>query len=193
MEVRLMAKAADAGESEPEFADEGVALLHLGCGRDYREGWHNVDVSEDVQTDEVVDLKETPWPWADDSFTHICAEHVLEHLAPVPWDEIVRVLSPGGSLALVYPIGHTRFEDPTHRQFWNIYTAETLGGERAHSHEFVDGLNLQHQEVDWELSAGGILLRSWVRWRLYRDGTGPWLGQIPGVYGEVTAEYWYNP
>ncbi|MFC7071357.1 class I SAM-dependent methyltransferase [Halobaculum lipolyticum] len=190
---RTPAVAADGPAADGPAADgdpgAGTARLNLGCGDDYREGWHNVDVAASVAPDEVVDLAERPWPWPDDAWTHVRAEHVLEHLDPVPWDELTRVLAPGGRLELVYPIGHTRFEDPSHAGFWNYHTAEALVGDRAHGHQFVAGLTLVSREVEWDLSIRSRLLRLWVRWHLFRDGPGPWLSQVPGLYGEVRAEY----
>ena len=161
--------------------------LNLGAGEDYRDGWHNVDISEAVAPDEVVDLSETPWPWPDGSFAHIKAQHVLEHLEPVPWGELVRVLEAGGTFVLAYPIGHARFEDPTHRQYWNWNTAEAIAGTRKHAHEFVEGLELVERELSWHVS--GRLFRAYTRVRLAHGGPGAWLSQVPGLSGEVTATY----
>lgn len=163
--------------------------LNLGCGRDQPAGWHNVDVAADVAPDEQVDLERTPWPWSDDRFDVIRAWHVLEHLNPVPWGEICRVLTPDGRLELRYPIGHTRFEDATHQQFWNLNTAATLAGERDHTHEHVGQLSLVDRDVYVRWSVDSPLLRWWVRWHRWRDGIGPWIEQVPGVYGEVRATY----
>lgn len=173
--------------------DRNRDRLNLGCGEDYRDGWHNVDVSAAVEPDEVTDLQTVPWPWDDDAFKVIEARHVLEHLDSVPWGELVRVLKSGGLLRLTYPIGHTRFEDPTHQQVWNVNTAAALAGERAHAHEHVTDLSIQSRDVEWSLSIDSRLLRWWVKWRLMVDGAGPWLEQVPGLYGEVTAEYRYQP
>jgi len=165
--------------------DEDV--LHLGCGTDYRDGCHNVDVNPAVGADEHHDLEDRPWPWPDNAFSVVIARHVLEHLATVPWDELVRVLRPGGTLKLSYPIGHTRFEDPTHKQHWNYQTAAALAGERNHPHEHVDGLRLDHRQVTVEVS--GRLCRWYTRLRLWKGGPGSWLSQVPGLHGEVTATY----
>ncbi len=170
-------------------ADE-FDVLNLGCGEDYRSDAWNVDCSDAVDADELVDLEEQPWPWRDDSFALIVAHHVLEHLDPVPMGEICRVLKPGGTLELRYPIGHTRFEDPTHKQFWNWNTAEALAGERKHGHEHFGDLELTARGLDWHV--GDRLWKMYTRARLQYAGPGPWLGQIPGLYGEVNATYKYH-
>lgn len=165
--------------------------LNLGCGADrHPEKW-NVDVNPDVEPDEVVDLEATPWPWSDASFAVVEARHVLEHLESVPWDEIVRVLKPAGTFVLTYPIGAVRFEDPTHRQFWNWNTAGAIAGDRKHAHEFVDGLELVNRRLTWHVS--GRLFRAYTRVRLAHGGPGAWLSQVPGLSGEVTATYRKRP
>lgn len=169
-------------------ADE-YEVLNLGCGEDYRHDAWNVDVSDDLEVDQQVDL-EDEWPWADDSFSLIVAHHILEHLDPVPWDEICRVLKPGGVLNLRYPIGHTRFEDPTHKQFWNWNTAEAIAGERKHGHEHVAELELTDRDLEWRV--GDRIMEAYVRFRLRYSGPGPWLGQIPGLSGHVQAIYRYS-
>lgn len=162
-------------------------ILNLGCGDDYRPNAWNVDASPDVDADEVVDLQRTPWPWPDASFRVVKARHVLEHLETVPWAEIVRVLAPGGAFVWTYPIGQTRFEDPTHRHYWNWNTAAALAGDRKHAHEFVSGLRLVNRKLSWHVS--GRLFRTYTRLRLSHGGPGAWLSQVPGLSGEVTATY----
>lgn len=184
-----------AGDAPPA-ADQGddhalSGLLNLGCGMDYRQGWHNVDVVEDVDADEYVDLDDRPWPWPDHAFERVDARHVLEHLTnPLEvYRECTRILEPGGTLVVTYPIGHTRFEDPTHHQHWNWHTADLFDGGRDHAHQFDLPLSLQDRSVDWWISQHDPLTRLYVWYRRIWSGPGPWLEQVPGVYGEVTATY----
>lgn len=173
---------------DPDQHLSGTSTLHLGCGEDYRPGAWNVDISTDVTADDYVDIQTTPWPWPDNHFDTVLAQHVLEHLDPVPWGELQRVLAPGGRLVIEYPIGHTRFEDATHQQFWNVNTAEFLAGDRKHSHEApLDACQLVARDVEWD--ATSAVTRAVTRWRLFRHGAGPWLGQTTGVYGHVRAVY----
>lgn len=164
-------------------------VLNLGCGQDVRPNEWNVDIVELDGVDEVVDLDEYPWPWESSSWERIRTRHVLEHLdSPMQAvDEIARVLAPGGEWTLVYPIGHTRFEDPTHQNFWNYNTAEALVGRREHSHEHSSGFRLIDRSVDWTVDSD--LWRYYVRYKLRKTGPGPWLSQIPTLSGEVKATY----
>lgn len=163
-------------------------ILNLGCGDDYRKDAWNVDVSPAVDPDERVDLAETPWPWPDKAFSLVLAHHVFEHLPSVPWDEVVRVLNPQGILVVTYPIGHTRFEDPTHRQYWNYHTAAAIAGGRKHGHEHEAALTLLKRGVEWD-TPGSRLWAAYTRIRMAVQGPGGWLDQIPGLCGEVTATY----
>ena len=45
--------------------------LNLGCGKDYIDGWINVDFYDDLNCDVTHDLEEFPWPWDDNSISEI--------------------------------------------------------------------------------------------------------------------------
>ncbi|MFB6197114.1 MAG: hypothetical protein ABEI52_02440 [Halobacteriaceae archaeon] len=162
--------------------------LNLGCGSDYHENAINVDINKSVAADVYVDLQHTPWPWKHSTFELIEAHHILEHLDPVPWDELNRVLKPNGILDITYPIGHTRFEDPTHSQYWNVNTAEMLVGNRKHGHEApLSDFVIVSATVEWSIPHR---IRKWrTKWKVAIHGPGPWMGQVPGLYGEVHVIY----
>lgn len=167
------------------------SLLHLGCGNTYRDGWHNVDVSPKVDADEHHDLDDRPWPWPDDSMVRVDAHHVLEHLDDplAALEEIARVLVPGGELHLSYPVGHTRFEDPTHTSYWGVRTARWLAGDGKHGHEVGLPYRLVDRTVTVDVTPGTLIRRLWLALLRWRHGVGPWIDQHPGVYGHVTAVY----
>lgn len=95
--------------------------LNLGCGyRKLNDHW-NVDISPSCNPDEVVDLETTPWPWEDNFFEKIHAEHVLEHLGQSPRafeniiKEMYRVSADQAEWFIVSP--HYRCD-----AFWDDYT-----------------------------------------------------------------------
>lgn len=93
--------------------------LNLGCGRDIREGWVNIDCAPGPGVDHVVDLDDEPLlPFPDDSVDESCASHLIEHLrCPLPFmQELWRVSRPGGTVELLCPHGSSddADEDPTH-------------------------------------------------------------------------------
>jgi len=173
-----------------------MTRVNLGCGTDYRAGWVNVDVNERVGADVVYDLNETPWPFTDDSVTEIEARHVFEHLRDpaAAFAECRRVLEPGGRLRWTYPIGHTRFEDTTHRWFWNYHSGAFHAGDRGdHTHEVADCWTVVEHDCEWHISSPEPLVVLYAKYREWLHGPGPWLEQLPGVAGEVTVTYEYAP
>ncbi len=93
--------------------------LNLGCGRDIRQGWVNVDCVPLPGVDHVADFDGKPvLPLPDDSVTYSEGSHVIEHLAdPLPFmEELWRVTKPGGRVVFRCPYGSTddADEDPTH-------------------------------------------------------------------------------
>jgi len=73
--------------------------IHLGCGKNYREGYTNVDVDESINADFHTDLNE-PLPFANNSAEEIVSEHLIEHLTNLEGyiNECWRVLKPSGVL-----------------------------------------------------------------------------------------------
>jgi hypothetical protein len=54
--------------------------LNLGCGFKRIPGYINVDSVQEWSPDEVVNLEQFPWPWADNSVDEVQLIHVLEYL-----------------------------------------------------------------------------------------------------------------
>ena len=103
--------------------------LNLGCGRDIREGWVNVDqhpapgvVVVNLDHPDKVDL-----PWPDETFTDFYVSHLVEHLHhPLPFfAEAWRVAEPDAEMVVRCPYGSSDAadEDPTHvrRLFLNSW------------------------------------------------------------------------
>lgn len=107
----------------------GGLRLNLGCGRDIRPGWVNIDCAPLPGVDHVVDFGDLPvkLPFDDDSVAYSEGVHVIEHLRdPLPFmAELHRVTRPGGRVVFRCPYGSTddADEDPTHvrRMFANSW------------------------------------------------------------------------
>ena len=110
--------------------DKVLKRLNLGCGLNKFDGYLNVDVSDLVKPDQIVDLNVTPWPWKDNEFGHIVAKDVLEHLGDTPKDfmnilkEMYRISDNGAVWEVQVP--HWRcdiaVDDPTHRRVITLGT-----------------------------------------------------------------------
>lgn len=95
--------------------------LDFGCGPHKREGFIGVDQSPFVGVDVVCDLASERWPWADGTVSEGHASHFLEHLTATErvhfWNELYRVLAPGGSCQIIVPhwASNRAYGDPTHQ------------------------------------------------------------------------------
>jgi SAM-dependent methyltransferase len=96
--------------------------LNLGCGKDIREDWINLDVVNLPGVDIVHDINQTPLPFDD----NILCSSVLEHVDYIPLlRDLCRILKPGGKLMVIVPHFTSKyaFADPTHVRF---FATETL-------------------------------------------------------------------
>lgn len=124
-----------------------VRVLELGCGQIKRVP-HSVAVDFNPRSvaDVIHDLNETPYPFEDNSFDVIIAEHVLEHLADLMKviEELHRITRPGGILYVEVPhfSSCNFFTDPTHRHAFSstsfdyFVPGEALHGFRYSTIEF---------------------------------------------------------
>jgi GDP-D-mannose dehydratase len=54
--------------------------INLGCGKDIREGWINMDKIDTPNVNIIHNLNEFPYPFGDNSIDYILMSHILEHL-----------------------------------------------------------------------------------------------------------------
>ena len=79
--------------------------LNFGSGRRPKEGYVNIDWCADYHPEVVHNLNLCPYPFPDNTFELIEADHVLEHLDKpfAAMNEFHRVLTPGGKLIIRVP------------------------------------------------------------------------------------------
>lgn len=168
-------------------------ILHLGCGEDYRIGELNVDAVASVGPDEVVDLNDRPWPWEDNAFVHIRANHVFEHLDDIETAlrECARVLKTGGTLRTAWPVGLDAVADPDHKRRWTWRTPLFYCGERHWDSDV--GLRVVTREVDLWPASGDNLFSALDKgkWtvRKFLEGPGPWCFNQSGASGEFRVVF----
>lgn len=93
-----------------------VRKLNLGSGQFAKKGFVNLDYRADVGADVVHDVNVLPLPFPDNSFSHIEADHVLEHLnSPFAvMRELHRISEPGGTISIRVPHFSRGLSHPEH-------------------------------------------------------------------------------
>jgi SAM-dependent methyltransferase len=123
-------------QCEPEsrhLVSPGHGLrVNLGCGKDIRAGWINVDKANLPGVDLCHDLTRIPLPFDSNSCTEVLCKDVLEHLEYLPvLKDIHRILRLGGRVSIQVPhfTSKDAYADPTH---CNLFTTNTF-------RYFIDG------------------------------------------------------
>lgn len=96
--------------------------LNLGCGRQHRDGFVNIDSVADFRPDRVMDLESTPWDLPADAVDEVLLNHVLEHLGArtetflAVIAELYRVCRDGAVIRIYvpHPLHEHYRTDPSH-------------------------------------------------------------------------------
>jgi SAM-dependent methyltransferase len=96
--------------------------LNLGCGEFRKEGYVNLDCLASVRPDIVHDLNVFPYPFQDNTFDTIEADHVLEHLHnPIlVMKELHRISKSGGFVTVRVPHFSRGFSHPEHKVGFDV-------------------------------------------------------------------------
>ncbi|MEM4325882.1 MAG: class I SAM-dependent methyltransferase [Candidatus Pacearchaeota archaeon] len=111
-----------------------MKILDIGCGNNkyksnnQKDKIIGLDIVKLAGVDVVHDLEKFPWPFKDDEFDLIIANHILEHLSDLikTMEEIHRVGKPNSLLKVKVPYFAYpgAFQDPTHKRFFTLRTFE---------------------------------------------------------------------
>jgi len=159
--------------------------LNLGCGRDVREGFVNVD-QYPFPGVTVCNMDTDPLPFPDGSVESVLASHFLEHVLHFDrvMREIHRVLAPDGCLEVHVPYGLFGLENPYHRRaFTRRAVRQILSADNP------DGVKTLEINERWKLIAYHVRHRI-VPW-LHKPKVGfdpwPWVysAELTFVLGKV--------
>lgn len=140
-------------QDKHQFLDVEGQKLNVGCGRDVRpaqRGWVNVDGFVDAPGVVKHDVLAFPWPFPSDQFALVYCSHVLEHIPPtvverdgvkrdvmfLVFEEIHRVLRPGGLLVVRVPWGYSEagLSHVQHYRQWRPEWAHYFDPDHEESH-----------------------------------------------------------
>jgi len=103
--------------------------LNLGCGRDIKEGYINLDNVALNGVDVIWDLSSLPIKiFKENEFDEIYAKHVIEHfnnIIPI-MNELYRISKNNAIIKIFVPFYNSEhaFRDPTHKSFFNYDTLD---------------------------------------------------------------------
>ena len=105
---------------------KGSKKLTIGCGKDIKKDFVNLDIVKLPGVDVVHNLNKYPWPFKDNEFEYIYCDNVLEHLEDIikPVEEIWRISKPKAKTRIIVPIFPSvwSFCDPTHKSVYTYFT-----------------------------------------------------------------------
>ncbi|MCK4318943.1 class I SAM-dependent methyltransferase [Candidatus Micrarchaeota archaeon] len=96
--------------------------LNLGCGKFKKKGYVNVDIDKRTGADIIHNLDEIPYPFEDNEFDLIEADHVLEHLKD-PFKiikELYRITKKKGKIVIRVPHFSRGFTHPDHKRGFDV-------------------------------------------------------------------------
>ena len=97
--------------------------LNIGCGRDIKKDYVNLDGARLKGVDVVHDLNKYPWPFSSNYFDEVYGRDVIEHLDDLvkAMKEIHRICKNGAKVRLIVPYWHSSAAFyPNHNYFFNI-------------------------------------------------------------------------
>ncbi len=122
---------------------EGDVVLELGCGASKTEGRIGVDLLNLPGVDIVTNLENGLPFLPDNSVDSIHTYHFLEHIRDLDalLRDMHRVTKPGGQIVIRVPhfSNPHYYSDPTHKQFFGLYTFEYYAAEQKRFKRKVPG------------------------------------------------------
>ena len=134
--------------------------LNVGCGKDIREKWDNLDTHTNNGANIVHDLNNLPLPFEDNTYDYVLCSHVIEDwLNPLPLlQELVRITKVKGLIEIRVPhqLSANAWGSLVHKQLFNN---ETLVA-------FITG-KADYKEGEYTLPVEVILCENYanINWR----------------------------
>ena len=100
--------------------------LNIGCGKDIRRGYINLDIKKFEGVDAVHNLNKFPYPFKKDYFDEVRATAVLEHINDLPrvMREIHRICKKDAKVIIGVPYWNSllSWNDPEHKRGFTLDT-----------------------------------------------------------------------
>ena len=97
--------------------------LNLGCGKDIKKGYVNVDRVKMPNVDYVCDFNKEPLPFKNNTFEEVYCNRVIELLDELPktFEEIHRICKKSAKVKVIVPYYNCKgsYNDPLQKHFFN--------------------------------------------------------------------------
>ncbi len=104
--------------------------LNLGCGRDIKKGFVNVDIQKANDIDKSFDFDKFPYPFEDNTFDYVYTDNVFGHLEDIKkvLKEIYRISKKDAIIEIIVPYYNCKaaFGDVTHKHFFNASSMDNF-------------------------------------------------------------------
>lgn len=105
--------------------------INLGCGKNYRTGWVNVDINGEVKADVYTNFTKK-LPFKDNYADFVLLDNVLEHIPPEKYfiflKELHRICKRKAVIEIYVPhySGMYAFKHPTHYKYFGVGSFDTM-------------------------------------------------------------------
>lgn len=124
-----------------------IDKLNLGCGRDVKAGYLNVDCKKNPGVDLVFDLNILPWPLKKSGFKEIVMTDILEHLDKPEkvLEEVYRISKPGALIKISVPhfSSYAAYADITHKRPFSYFSFDYYDIRHAKNGSLEDKREMQ--------------------------------------------------
>jgi len=132
--------------------------VNLGSGKDYREGWVNIDIGPNLKTDIVYDLSKGI-PLEDNVADEVLSSHFIEHIQDTIFimNEIWRICKDGATVTIKVPhqSNPLAFADPTHKRIFNEESFKYFCSNTEHYHTHLEyGILCNFELIEQRVTTG---------------------------------------
>jgi len=112
--------------------------LNLGCGKDIKKGYVNLDCAKLPKVDIVWDIEKFPYPFKENYFDEIYCSHILEHVSDLNavLEEVYRICKNNSLIKIRVPYfaSPSHHNDPTHKRKFAYETFDYFNDKSSYSY-----------------------------------------------------------
>lgn len=129
----------------------GLKKLNLGCGRDTRKGYVNLDLRKNPGVDIAHDLDKYPYPFKNSTFDEVYCKHVFGCIENIPktLEELHRICKNGATIKILEAYYNSKgaYNDLTYKHYFNGESFDLIIKESAISHYLKKSFKIIKKEL----------------------------------------------